>query len=99
MQEAYDAYIGSVRALCPRMTADEAASLRQGLRVTQYRNDQPFLTAGAVQRELGWVHTGLMRSFYVDAAGNEITVQFVKEGCFAADHAALTAGRPSKYHF
>ena len=99
MQEAYDAYIASVRALCPLMTADEAALLRKGLRAVQYRNDQLFLEAGEVQRELGWVHTGLMRSFYVDAAGNEITVQFVREGCFAADHAALIAGRPSKYSF
>jgi CRP/FNR family transcriptional regulator, anaerobic regulatory protein len=99
MQEAFDAYIASVKALCPRMTADEAALLRQGLRAARYRNEHVFLEAGTLQRELGWVHTGLMRSFYVDGAGNEITVQFVREGCFAADHAALTACRPSKYQF
>ena len=41
----------------------------------------------------------LLRAFYVDEKGNEITVNFVREKRYATHYTAFISRTPSKYYF
>ena len=53
---------------------------------------------GDVCRYTAFVHTGLMRSFTVDAKGNEHILQFAMEGWWMADLASFITEEPSPYN-
>lgn len=99
MQEAVDTYLASVRSLCPRVTEEELAFLKQGLVVSELRPRHFYIHAQAIQQRVGFVYRGLLRSFYVDAQGREITVNFVREHRYATHYTAFISRTPSSYHF
>ena len=43
--------------------------------------------------------SGLVRAFYVDDAGNEITVNFMEEGRLFTDYLSPTRSLPSRFYF
>ena len=58
-----------------------------------------YIHANSVQKELGFVFSGLIRAFYIDKAGNEISVNFIPENRYATHYSAFIAQTPSKYYF
>jgi CRP/FNR family transcriptional regulator len=52
-----------------------------------------------IQNEIGFVFSGLLRSFYVDKNLHQITVKFVCENEFATDFSSFISQTPSKYYF
>jgi CRP-like cAMP-binding protein len=55
-----------------------------------------LLRAGERPRDLGFVVSGLIRSFFVTRAGREVTRAFCQEGRFVASYAALLLDEPSR---
>lgn len=51
-----------------------------------------FLKAGITNRNLGFLVSGLMRSFHVDEKGNEHTTGFMQEGKFCTDLNSFRTG-------
>ncbi len=99
MSTATDLFLGSVRKLCPKVTEEELAFLKSGLSVSQLGPKHFYIHANAVQKEIGFVAEGLLRAFYVDAKGNEITVNFIRENRYATHYAAFITQTPGKYYF
>jgi CRP-like cAMP-binding protein len=58
-----------------------------------------FIRANTVQQEIGFVFSGLLRAFFVDNNGREISVNFIREGKYATHYAAFISQIPSKYAF
>jgi CRP/FNR family transcriptional regulator len=99
MQKPVQAFLDSVKSLCPKVTDTELGYLESGLSVVELKAKHFYVHAGTVQREIGFVLRGLLRSFFVDADGNEITVNFVREGQYATHYTSFITGTPCKYHF
>jgi CRP-like cAMP-binding protein len=99
MNQAIDIYLNSVKTLCPRLTGEEIEYFKMGLRVTELKPKHFFLHANSLQQEIGYVYTGLLRAFYVDENGNEITVNFIPENRYATHYSAFISKTPSKYYF
>jgi CRP-like cAMP-binding protein len=99
MNQAIDIYLNSVKTLCPRLTGEEIEYFKMGLRVTELKPKHFFLHANSIQQEIGYVFTGLLRAFYVDENGNEITVNFIPENRYATHYSAFISKTPSKYYF
>lgn len=55
--------------------------------------------ANVIQQEIGFVFQGLIRAFYIDNQGNEITVNFVRENRYATHYTAFITRSPGKYYF
>ena len=55
--------------------------------------------AGEVARYAAFVARGCLRSFVIDAKGNEHIVQFAAEDWWLADAISLNTGTPSQYFF
>jgi CRP-like cAMP-binding protein len=73
--------------------------LKSGLRVVELQPKHFFIHANVIQQEIGFVFQGLIRAFYIDNQGNEITVNFVQENRYATHYTAFITRTPGKYYF
>lgn len=94
-----DTYLNSIKNLCPKINGEELNFLSSGLKITELQPKHFFIHANAIQQEIGYVYTGLLRAFYVDENGNEITVNFIPENRYAIHYSAFISRTPSKYYF
>lgn len=79
--------------------ADEAelAFMRKYLSVICLKKGEFYLQNGEVQTNMGFLHHGLLRRFYVNEKGSEITTGFTKEQEYATDYPAFIRQKPTKY--
>jgi CRP/FNR family transcriptional regulator, anaerobic regulatory protein len=97
MESATATYLKSVRVICPAVSDDELSLLDSKITFKELKKKEVFLQAGKVQKAIGFIAEGLVRSFYIDNAGNEITVGFYKEGDYATHYPAYITRQPSLY--
>jgi hypothetical protein len=81
------------------VTSLELEYLMSGLTVSELKPKHFYIHANSVQKELGFIFSGLLRAFYVDQNGNEISVNFIRENRYATHYSAFIAQAPSKYYF
>ena len=99
MKNAITTYLNSFQAICPNATIEELKYLESGLSVIELKPKHFFIHANAMQKEIGFVYSGLLRAFYIDNNGNEISVNFIRENRYATHYAAFITQTPSKYYF
>lgn len=98
MQSPIEVYIRAVRSICPKLTEAELSQFAAKLTVKTLKKKAYFIESGNIQKEIGFIASGLTRSYYVDEAGNEITVGFYAEGDYVTHYPAFIAQSPSKYY-
>ena len=99
MQEPIIAYLNIIKAICPQVTEDELNYIESGLSIIELKPRQIYIHASNIQKEIGFVFSGLLRGYYVDNKGNQITVKFVREYEFATHFPAFISQTPSMYSF
>jgi CRP-like cAMP-binding protein len=99
MEAALPTFLNSVKSLCPKVTDTELAYLERGLTVKQLKAKHFFIHANTIQKEIGFVYSGLLRAFYIDQNGDEISVNFFRENRYATHYSAFITQTPSKYYF
>jgi len=90
-------YLQSVKGICPNLTDEELAQFAATLTSKELKKKALFLQAGKVQKAIGFIAQGLVRSFFIDNDGNEITVGFYAEGDYATHYPAFIVQKPSLY--
>lgn len=98
-EEAFLSFLNAVKSCCPKVTAADLEYLKSGLTITELKPKDFYIRSNTVQREIGFVFSGLLRAFYVDDNGNEISVNFIREGKYATHYSAFISRIPCKYHF
>jgi CRP/FNR family transcriptional regulator len=99
LEKAVNTYLNAVRTLCPNVSHTALNYLKSGLRVVELQPKHFFIHANVIQQEIGFVFQGLIRAFYIDNQGNEITVKFVQENRYATHYTAFITRTPGKYYF
>lgn len=97
MESGIDIFLNSIRKICPGVTDDELSQYASKLTIEELNKKDYFLEFGKVQKNIGFVVKGLVRSSFVDKDGNEITVGFYAEGDYATHYPAFITQQPSKY--
>ncbi|HEY1193188.1 Crp/Fnr family transcriptional regulator [Flavobacterium sp.] len=97
MESDIEAFLNSVKQICPNVTDDELAQYASKLTIEEFDKKDYFLQFRKVQKCIGFVVNGLVRSSFVDKDGNEITVGFYSEGDYATHYPAFITQQPSKY--
>lgn len=98
-KEAKAYYLNSFQRLCSKANARDLEFLESGLSVSELNAKHYYIHANALQHQIGFVYKGLVRSYYVDANGDDITVKFIRENSYATDYTAFIGRTPSKYYF
>ncbi len=99
METDFDLLEGAIKQLNPRCTEEEWAYLRSGLLIYSLKAREFFIEAGLKNHPLGFVVSGLIRIYYINEQGQDITIQFVSEGGYATDYYSFITQTPSKYYF
>ena len=97
MEQAIEIYLKSVREMCPAVADEQLSLLASQLTLQALKKKEFFLHSGKVQRAIGFIAEGLVRSFYIDDKGDEITVGFYAEGEYATHFSSFVKQQPSKY--
>ncbi|MCK6618575.1 MAG: Crp/Fnr family transcriptional regulator [Cyclobacteriaceae bacterium] len=99
MQNELHAFLISVKSICPEFTEQELILFSEKLNTISFDKKTLFIEAGQVQKSIGFITKGLIRSYYTDKDGNEITVRFYAENDYAVHYTAFITQQPSKYTF
>lgn len=99
MKKAITTYLDSVKTLCPKVTDVELNYLESGLTISELKSKHFYIHANTIQKELGFVFSGLLRAYYIDNNGSEISVNFISENRYATHYSAFITQTPSKYYF
>ncbi|GAB3641368.1 Crp/Fnr family transcriptional regulator [Spirosoma arcticum] len=89
----------AVRGLNSQCTDEEWNYLRTGARLESVAAHDFFVQAGQKDHRLGFVNEGLLRIYYVNEKGEDITIQFSAQGDYATDYYSFITQSPSKYSF
>lgn len=97
MEPGIEIFLKSIKAFCPNMTDFELSQFASRVAIKELKKKELFLQAGKVQKAIGFIVKGLVRSFFIDPNGNEITVGFYSEGHYATHYSAFIAQKSSHY--
>ncbi len=92
------AYSKALMEIFPDFNFDEINFIVSKITFTRLDAKKLYLVAGEIQKNLAFVFEGLLRIFYVNDQGEEITIAFAKENSHAADYSAFINQNPSKYY-
>ncbi|WP_034891677.1 Crp/Fnr family transcriptional regulator [Gillisia sp. Hel_I_29] len=95
---AKNAFSNSLLEICPDLTEKELEFILTKVSFTQIRSKTFYLQAGIVQESLGFVYSGLLRSYYLTADGKEVTTAFLSENNTATDYRSFIQQIPSKFY-
>jgi CRP/FNR family transcriptional regulator, anaerobic regulatory protein len=98
LQEAFEKYIASIKQLCPNLTKQELLYLENGMTILELPNKHFYAHSGEIQKNIGFVFQGLLRTFYIDQNGDEITVRFTRENGYATHYSAFISQEPSNFY-
>lgn len=99
VKEAIAAYLKSFKEICPKVTEAELEYLASGLTLSELKSKDFYIHSNTIQKQIGFVFSGLIRAFYIDKNGHEITVHFISEGNYATHYSAFIEQTPGKYFF
>ncbi len=96
-ENAIALFLESVRAVSPDLTNAALSRFGELVTVKEMKKKETFLKAGKVQKAIGFIAQGLVRSFFIDNNGDEITVGFYPEGDYATHYPAFITQKSSSY--
>jgi CRP/FNR family transcriptional regulator len=91
-------YLEHYKMVCPHISVEELEYVANELSVTKFKAKEHYLLAGQIQQTIGFLTEGLMRLYYIDEKGNEISVWFTKELEYATDYTSFIRQLPSNYY-
>jgi len=97
MESAIEMFLKSVKEIRPGLTDSELSQFASKVTIKELERKDFFIQSGKVQKAIGFVVDGLVRSFFVDRDENEITVGFYSEGDYATHYPAFITQQPSRY--
>ena len=98
MTSDIEKYLSFYKYLVPAFTAKELEFIKPHLEFRTLKKGQFYLKQGEIQKKLGFVTLGLLRQYYIDLNGKEITVNFTTENNFSTDYNAFIQQTPSKHN-
>ena len=97
MEPGTEIFLRSVREICPNLKDVELEEFALKLTVKEFKKKDIFLQSGKIQKAIGFISKGLVRSFFIDQDGNEITVGFYAEADYVTHYPAFITQKPSRY--
>lgn len=99
MDTIIHAYLNEVKQTCPKITEEALEYLGSGVTTIELGVRDLYIDAGVVQTGVAYVHSGLVRSFYIDKKGNEVTTNFIDEKKYFVDYPSYRRNEPSKFYY
>lgn len=99
MESAIEFYTNKLKSFCPELTEGDLSFISSRLSIIELNNKDLYFSAGQIQKEVGFIIKGIIRSFYLDMNGNEKTVRFFSANEYVTHYSAFLTQQPSRYYF
>tara|TARA_R110000744_G_scaffold152199_9_gene266074 strand:+ start:196 stop:786 length:591 start_codon:yes stop_codon:yes gene_type:complete len=94
IKKYFDLYLKQLRF----STAEEKEFIRKHLTVKVLNKGDFYLKSREIQTNMGFICEGLVRRFYINNTGKEITTGFTKENEYVTDYPSFIRQIPTKYY-
>ncbi len=94
-----DIFIQKVQVICPDITDDELSEFKSGISVKHFKSKEHIFDNTKPQNQIVYITSGLVRSFYIDNKGSQVSGYFVAEFDFVSDYPAFLNDAKSNYLF
>ncbi len=99
MSNEINRYLSFIKSFCPEISKQELYTFSTFLVEKKFNKKDIIFSTEQVQKEIGFITNGLVRSFFIDKKGNEITIRFHFENAFVTHYVAFITQQPSKYTY
>jgi CRP/FNR family transcriptional regulator, anaerobic regulatory protein len=97
--EPINIFIKKMQVICPDITDDELTAFKSSIDVKHFKSKEYIFDNTKPQNQIVYITSGLVRSFYIDNKGSEISAYFVGEFDFVSDYPAFLNDAKSNYLF
>lgn len=99
MNASIDHFLKHIQTVSPQLSEQDLNLFAEGLQIVELPPKAMVYQAGDTVEQIHYVVQGLVKAFYIDEAGNQTNINFLREGMYATDYFAFSSGKPSKYGF
>jgi CRP/FNR family transcriptional regulator, anaerobic regulatory protein len=99
MSNEIEKYLNYIKSFCPEITEQELYTFSTFLVEKKFNKKDNIFQPGQVQKEIGFITNGLVRSFFIHNNGNEKTIRFHFENTFVTHYVAFITKQASKYTY
>jgi cAMP-binding proteins - catabolite gene activator and regulatory subunit of cAMP-dependent protein kinases len=93
-----DLWMNLLKSKTISINEENLALLKNIFKTKLYKKDTFFLEEGESSTEVGVIVNGVLRSYYIDKIGNDITKCFYEEGGILFSYAAYLSQKESMYY-
>lgn len=99
MDSIIKTYLQTIKKICPKISEEALDLLGSKISIIRLPAKKVFIHAHLLQKNVGYIHSGLLRAFYVNQKGQDITINFLDENKLVVHLDALSHNKPSKFSF
>ncbi|WP_298484182.1 Crp/Fnr family transcriptional regulator [uncultured Maribacter sp.] len=94
----FDEYSKALRKVCPELSYEEISYMFQNITIIKLKTKELYVKTNEIQDNLAFCCKGLLRSFYINDKGEDITIAFIKENNYATDYSSFISQKPSTFY-
>lgn len=87
------------RILDPEIKEESLRFLAGHLEEKEFPKNSFLIKTNSTHDRIYFIASGLVRGYYIDSKGSEITIRLIEKGGFATHYSAFLARIPSDYYF
>ncbi len=99
MANEIELYLNFIKSFCPDMPEQELYTFSTFLSEKKFNKKDIIFSSEQIQKEIGFITHGLVRSIFIDNNGNEKTIRFHFENTFVTHYVSFITQQPSKYTY
>lgn len=97
MEKAIQNYLNFFKQVIPELTHDELEFIKSKIVILKFKKKQVYVQHSIIQNSIGYVYSGLIRSYFIDKNGKEVNTAFYYENEFAIDYVSFINKQRTKY--
>jgi len=98
MQQEFQALRVAIARINPSVTDEELDYLQASFSIRKFPKKRFVIQAGEYQKNIFFVYKGLVRVYYLDRAGKEVTIRLMPEQRYVAYYIGLLKNIPCPYY-
>lgn len=99
MATEIETYLKSIQKTCPELAEEDILHFSEGLTITKLDKNDFYITVGQIQKQGGFLTSGLVRAFHTDLKGDEKNIYFIPENDYTFHYASFVMQKPCPLSF
>jgi CRP/FNR family transcriptional regulator len=99
MKNAIENYLNFYKKINPEVLDCELELIKSNISILKIKKKETYIAEKTIQKSIGFVHSGLLRSFIFNNEGKQINTAFFCENEFVTDYLSFIKQQKTNYNF